>query len=480
MPDQSNRPLKVFLCHAHPDADKVRALYARLKADGVDAWLDKENIIPGQDWEMEIRKAVRESDIVVVCLSKQFSQKGFRQKEVRIALDEASLQPEGEIFIIPARLEECENPESLGRWHWVDLFDENGYDKLLSALNTRAKKLETVFLEQKDQQLKERQSFVGREMQLKAVQILLLSERSSDNWRAMRQINKWLQENLEDEEVYELLISVVQENDSLIDEVHSILNEMTRKGSRFALEALQIIPVSVQKLTNWADKNYYSADYEEAIKLYRRILSVEPDNQHAQLYINKAKLKKTELDASGLVGNNNILDIPSDAVQYYRRACSYIAAADYSYAYYSLEAAIETAKANGIFYRDAKIKLNIVQQILAVNELREKVHLAINLEQWKEAMEICDKALLLEPYGDLRELRDGLQGLLVAYAWLSTLTNPQFKDVEVIEKFRKVAVSLDVAEQDKILVNTFLFRRVREMRNKFQKGHKTSKKNRSS
>jgi hypothetical protein len=33
------RPLKVFLCHAHPDAEKVRALYARLKADGVDAWL---------------------------------------------------------------------------------------------------------------------------------------------------------------------------------------------------------------------------------------------------------------------------------------------------------------------------------------------------------------------------------------------------------------------------------------------------------
>jgi hypothetical protein len=55
-----SRPLKVFLCHAHPDAEKVRALYARLKADGVDAWLDKENIIPGQDWELEIRKAMNE------------------------------------------------------------------------------------------------------------------------------------------------------------------------------------------------------------------------------------------------------------------------------------------------------------------------------------------------------------------------------------------------------------------------------------
>jgi hypothetical protein len=54
-----SRPLKVFpstssghcLCHARPDADAVRALYARLKADGVDAWLNKENIIPGQDFD---------------------------------------------------------------------------------------------------------------------------------------------------------------------------------------------------------------------------------------------------------------------------------------------------------------------------------------------------------------------------------------------------------------------------------------------
>ena len=52
------RPLKVFLCHAHADRDPVRALYARLTNDGVDAWLDKEKLLPGQDWELEIRDAM--------------------------------------------------------------------------------------------------------------------------------------------------------------------------------------------------------------------------------------------------------------------------------------------------------------------------------------------------------------------------------------------------------------------------------------
>ena len=130
--------LKVFLCHAHADREAVIELYSRLIKSRVDAWLDKEKLLPGQDWELEIRKAVQEADVVVVCLSKQFNQAGFRQKEVRLALDTAMEKPEGEIFIVPARLEECDNLESLKKWHWVDLFADNGFGMLMLALQKRA------------------------------------------------------------------------------------------------------------------------------------------------------------------------------------------------------------------------------------------------------------------------------------------------------------------------------------------------------
>ncbi len=138
------RPIKVFLCHAHADANPVRALYTRLTRDGVEAWLDKEKLLPGHDWELEIRKAVRESDVVVVCLSKDFNQEGFRQKEVRLALDTAMEKPEGEIFIIPARLEECDTLESLSKWQWVDFFENKGYEMLIRALKTRADRIGAV------------------------------------------------------------------------------------------------------------------------------------------------------------------------------------------------------------------------------------------------------------------------------------------------------------------------------------------------
>lgn len=139
------RKLSVFLCHAHSDKDAVQSLYNRLTKDGVDVWLDKENLLPGQDWEYEIQKAVRKSDVVIVCLSKDFNKAGFKQKEVRWALDTAMEKPEGEIFIIPARLEECENLEKLGKWQWVDLFEESGYRRLMLAFYEKSKRIEADF-----------------------------------------------------------------------------------------------------------------------------------------------------------------------------------------------------------------------------------------------------------------------------------------------------------------------------------------------
>ena len=132
---RSRRRFHVFLAYAHRDQDAVRILYTRMLKDGIQVWMDKEKLLPGQDWEYEIRKAIRNSHVVVVCLSRQFSrQKGYRQKELKIALEEANLLPEGEIFIIPARLEECVIPENLRRWQWVDMFEQDGYQKLLRAV----------------------------------------------------------------------------------------------------------------------------------------------------------------------------------------------------------------------------------------------------------------------------------------------------------------------------------------------------------
>ncbi|MEP0803920.1 MAG: TIR domain-containing protein, partial [Chloroflexota bacterium] len=132
-------PLKVFLCHASEDKPIVRELYDRLRADGFDPWLDSEALLPGQDWDLEIQKAMRASEAVIVCFSSvSVSKEGYVQKEIKYAQEIQQEKPEGTIFFIPLLLEECEMPFSLRGIHWGHYYEPDGYEKLVQSLNVRA------------------------------------------------------------------------------------------------------------------------------------------------------------------------------------------------------------------------------------------------------------------------------------------------------------------------------------------------------
>jgi formylglycine-generating enzyme required for sulfatase activity len=138
-PFHTTHSLRVFLCHSSQDKPAVRTLYHRLLAEGVAPWLDEEDLVPGQSWRDEIPKAVRAADVVLVCLSRQsLTRAGYVHKEIKLALDVADEQPEGSIFMIPVRLEECAIPDRLSNIHYVNLFEERGYERLLRALHLRA------------------------------------------------------------------------------------------------------------------------------------------------------------------------------------------------------------------------------------------------------------------------------------------------------------------------------------------------------
>jgi len=142
--DDTHRSLRVFLCHSSNDKKEVVNLYNRLCSNtNIDPWLDTMKLLPGQDWEFEIKKAIQNSDVVIVCLSKtSISKEGFVQKEIINALNVAEEKPEGTIFIIPLKLDECQIPQRLKRWEWVNYFESNGYNKLMHALQHRADQLE--------------------------------------------------------------------------------------------------------------------------------------------------------------------------------------------------------------------------------------------------------------------------------------------------------------------------------------------------
>ena len=139
---EESRPLRVFLCHSSGDKPVIHKLSRQLRADRMDAWLDEEKLLPGQDWRHEISRSLRTSDAVLVCLSRtSVTKAGYVQRELKDALDLADEQPEGMIFLIPVRLEACEVPDRVRRWQWVDYFEQDGYTRLKDALKLRADQL---------------------------------------------------------------------------------------------------------------------------------------------------------------------------------------------------------------------------------------------------------------------------------------------------------------------------------------------------
>jgi formylglycine-generating enzyme required for sulfatase activity len=128
---------RIFLCHAKEDKARVIELYHQLKAAGYSPWLDKYDLLPGQDWRQAIRKIITDPhNLVVVCLScNSTTKRGVVQQEIAWALDVLDKMPEGSIYLIPARLEPGEVPDRLSHLHWVDLFESDGFEYLTRSLD---------------------------------------------------------------------------------------------------------------------------------------------------------------------------------------------------------------------------------------------------------------------------------------------------------------------------------------------------------
>jgi hypothetical protein len=142
-PDTVNKQkLRVFLCHSSDDIIPVQELFDSLQVSNVDLWLDKVKLLPGQDWEFEIAQAIKSAHVVIVCLSgSSVNRRGYIHKEIKMALDIAEEQPEGSIYIIPVKFEECEIPGQVKKWQWVNLYEPGGLVKLKLALSARGKEL---------------------------------------------------------------------------------------------------------------------------------------------------------------------------------------------------------------------------------------------------------------------------------------------------------------------------------------------------
>lgn len=120
---------------------KVEQLCRRLERDGnIELWRAHKSLEPGQLWINEIERVLPQSDGVLVCLSDEFANPGFKNKELELSLQLAKQKPVGSVFIIPLRMEPCPVPDSLMAFTHLDLFRRGAYCRLLRGLRQQGRR----------------------------------------------------------------------------------------------------------------------------------------------------------------------------------------------------------------------------------------------------------------------------------------------------------------------------------------------------
>jgi len=129
---------KVFISYSRSDFSFATDIYWFLRSNECNPWMDIYDLVPGQDWELEINHNIKSADFFVACLSKNsVSKRGFVQKELKEAIATLEKMPEGEIYIIPIRLDDCIVPNSLASKQWLNWSATNAKASLLRAIKPR-------------------------------------------------------------------------------------------------------------------------------------------------------------------------------------------------------------------------------------------------------------------------------------------------------------------------------------------------------
>ncbi|WP_404478359.1 TIR domain-containing protein [Novosphingobium sp. BL-52-GroH] len=126
----------IFLSYTTADRPRVAPWYDFLKRQGFNAWMDKEQLIGGQQWDYEIRRALNSAALIVIFISNHsVNRRGYVQREIRLALTKLEEKLASDIYIVPVLLDtDAARPELLSDLQFLDATDEGFGDHLILSI----------------------------------------------------------------------------------------------------------------------------------------------------------------------------------------------------------------------------------------------------------------------------------------------------------------------------------------------------------
>jgi hypothetical protein len=122
------QPPKVFLSHASEDKERFVNLFAeKLIANGVNAWIDKWEMLPGDSLVDKIfEEGIKNAQAMIIVLSKYSVNKKWVREELNAGMVK---KIDGATKLIPVVIDDCEVPEALKSTVWEKIKDINSYDE---------------------------------------------------------------------------------------------------------------------------------------------------------------------------------------------------------------------------------------------------------------------------------------------------------------------------------------------------------------
>ena len=135
----------VFLSYVRDDQTVVDRLVSDLKRRGVHAWVDREQIKPGEHWQDAIAVAINDGAFFIACFSRAHAKRAesYMNEELTVAIDRLRKRSRDRAWFIPILLDDTEVParpigagESLRDIQWVDLHAdwEKGIRRLIDVI----------------------------------------------------------------------------------------------------------------------------------------------------------------------------------------------------------------------------------------------------------------------------------------------------------------------------------------------------------
>jgi hypothetical protein len=139
----------VFVSYVRENSEQVRRLCDYLESHGVEVWLDRDAISPGQRWKDAIRTAIQKGAFFLACFSSESVAKdrSYMNEELTLAIEELRQRPTDRTWFIPVLLSKCEIPdrsigagEGLRDLQWLDLSSDwyAGLERILPVLRPKS------------------------------------------------------------------------------------------------------------------------------------------------------------------------------------------------------------------------------------------------------------------------------------------------------------------------------------------------------